>query len=114
MSTEICYSKGVILLHDNARPHSAVATVESVSSNLNFPTSLPPPHNPDLTPSDCQISGSLKEAFHELKYASDGRLKDAVGTWLQTQPKNVFVDGIRRYVKRYKLCVETKGVDLEK
>jgi histone-lysine N-methyltransferase SETMAR len=44
-------SKGVALLHDNARPHTAAHTVETLH-HLNFEVLEHPPYSPDLAHSD--------------------------------------------------------------
>jgi hypothetical protein len=45
-------SKGVALLHDNTRPHTAAHTVETLR-HLNSEVLEYPPYSPDLAPSDC-------------------------------------------------------------
>ena len=47
-------SKGIVLLHDNARPHTAVHTVETLQK-LKFEVLAHPPYSPDLAPSDCHL-----------------------------------------------------------
>ena len=51
-------SRGVILLHDNARPHSAAKTLET-HQDLHFEVLEHPPYGPDLDPSDFHLFGSL-------------------------------------------------------
>ena len=43
--------KGVVLLHDNACPHTAARTAEMLQK-LKFEVMAHPPYSPDLTPSD--------------------------------------------------------------
>jgi hypothetical protein len=40
------------------------------------------------------------------------RLKDAMHTWLRSQRKTFFADGIRKLVNCYKVCVEKSGLTL--
>jgi len=44
-------SKRVLLLHDNARPHTAANTVDTLRA-LKFEVLKHPPYSPDLAPSD--------------------------------------------------------------
>jgi histone-lysine N-methyltransferase SETMAR len=44
-------SKTVLLHHDDARPHAATATIETIQE-LNFELLPHPPYSPDLAQSD--------------------------------------------------------------
>jgi len=55
-------SKGIVLLHDNARPHIAAHTVETLQK-LMFVVLAHPLYSPDLAPSDCHLFGPLKVAL---------------------------------------------------
>jgi histone-lysine N-methyltransferase SETMAR len=44
-------SEGVLLLHDNARPHTATCTLETLRK-LKWEVMEHPAHSPDLAPSD--------------------------------------------------------------
>jgi histone-lysine N-methyltransferase SETMAR len=52
--------EGILLLHDNARPHTAACTVETLR-NLKWEVMEHPAHSPDLAPSDFYLFGLLKE-----------------------------------------------------
>jgi histone-lysine N-methyltransferase SETMAR len=55
-------STGILLQHDNPRPHttcSAVATIQ----DLSFECLPHLPYSPDLAPSDFHVFGPLKEAM---------------------------------------------------
>jgi histone-lysine N-methyltransferase SETMAR len=51
---------GVLLLHNNARPHSAAATVNLLNS-WGWEILPHPPHNPDLAPSDFYLFPEMKK-----------------------------------------------------
>jgi len=91
-------SKKVLLHYDNARPHKAAATVETVQQ-LGFKLLQHPPYSPDLVPRDYHIFGPLKEALRGRRFASDEGVKEAVHTWLQEQPKSFFSAGIQKLVE---------------
>jgi len=74
-------SKKVLLHHDNACPHTAAATVETVQQ-LSFELLRHPPYSPDLGPSDYHIFGPLKEALRGCRFTSDEEVKEAVHIWL--------------------------------
>jgi len=106
-------SKKVLLHHDNARPHTAAATVETVQQ-LGFELLQHPPYSPDLAPSDYHIFGPLKEALRGRRFASDEEVKEAVHTWLREQPKSFFSAGIQKLVERYNKCIVLQGDYVEK
>jgi hypothetical protein len=78
-NSESLLSKGGLLLHENARPHSAAATVE-VIRRLNFEFLPHDPNNPGLAPSGYHMFGPLKDALHGRRFASNDEVKDAVHT----------------------------------
>ena len=82
-------SKGVVLLHDNARPHTAAHTVETLCK-LKFEVMVQPPYSPDLAPSDYHLFGPLKEALRGRRFTSGQEVKEAVYAWLAAQPKPSF------------------------
>ena len=61
------HKKEVLLLHGNARPHTARQTKETTSV-LEFELLPHPPYNPDLTSSDFHLFGSLREAVRGRKF----------------------------------------------
>ena len=63
-------SKGVVLLHDNARPHIATHTAETLRK-LKFEIMTHPPYSPDLALSDYHLFGPLKEALSGRRFTSD-------------------------------------------
>jgi len=101
-------SKKVLLHHDNGRPCTAAATVETVQQ-LGFTLLQHPPYSPDLARSDYHIFGPLKEALHGRRFTSDEEVKEVVHTWLREQPKSFFSAGIQRLVERYNNALCCKG-----
>ncbi|PNF41325.1 hypothetical protein B7P43_G17042 [Cryptotermes secundus] len=55
-------TKGVLLLHDNAHPHTANKTNERLR-NFNWEVLEYPPYSPNLAPSDFHLFGPLKHHF---------------------------------------------------
>lgn len=106
-------SKGVVLLHDNARPHTAAHTVETLQK-LKFEVLAHPPYSPDLAPSDYHLFGPLKETLRGRRFTSDQEMKEAVHAWLAAQPKTFFSEGIKKLVQRWNKCVEKQGDYVEK
>jgi histone-lysine N-methyltransferase SETMAR len=53
-------SRGVLLLHDNARPHTARLSQERIAA-FGWQLLEHPPYSPDLAPSDFHLFGPLKK-----------------------------------------------------
>jgi len=77
---------GVCLLHDNARPHTATATVSTIEE-LRFECIPQPPCSPDLAPLDFHVFGPLKDALSGKQLRDDDEVRLAVHEWLRTRPK---------------------------
>ena len=105
-------SQKVLLHHDNARPHTAAATVETVQQ-LGSEFLQHPPYSLDLAPSNYHIFSPLKEVLCGRRFTSDEEVKEAVHTWLQEQPRN-FSAGIQKLVERYNKCIVLQGDYVEK
>ncbi|PNF25925.1 hypothetical protein B7P43_G10027 [Cryptotermes secundus] len=102
------YCRRVLLLHDNARPHTA-----ETLRKLKFDVMAHPPYSPDFAPTDYHLFGPLKEALRGRQFTSDQEVKEAVLAWLTAQPKT-FSEGIRKLVQRCTKCVEKRGDYVEK
>jgi hypothetical protein len=90
--------KCVVLLHDNALPHTAVHAAETIQK-LKFGVMAHPLYNSDLTPSDCHLFGPLKQALRGCQFTSDHDMKEAVHTWLTVQLKTLISKGIRNLLQ---------------
>jgi len=66
-----------VLLHDNARPHTASHTVETIN-HLGFEVLEHPAYSPDLTPSDYHLFGPLKNALQGHRFSTDKEVQEAV------------------------------------
>ena len=102
-------SKGIVLLHGNARPHIAAHTVETLQK-LMFVVLAHPPYSPDLAPSEYHLFGPPKVALKGCQFTSDQELKEAVHSWCTAQPKTFFCEGIKELVQRCKKCIEKQIV----
>ena len=79
-------STGVLLQHDNARPHTARSTVVTIQ-DLPFECLPHLPYSPNLAPSDFHVFGPLKQAMGGKSFRSDEEVQQAVHEWLRSQPK---------------------------
>ena len=100
--------RGLILHHDNARPHTAKVTTEYLErQNMKI---LPhPPYSPDLAPCDFWLFGNLKKSLRNRRFASEEELDDAVNEYLQSIQKNDWERVFHLWQDRYKRCIELQG-----
>jgi len=99
-------TNGILLYHDNARPHTAAATAQTIRK-LKFEFSP--------TQRTVQISPHLITVFSDWSKIRcvDACLQTVKGlrtrcTWLRAQPKTLFSDGIRMLVDRVTKCMEKR------
>ena len=88
-------SKEILLFHDNARPHTAAQTLETLKQ-LKWEAMEHPAYSPDLAPSDFHLFGPFKDALRGRRFSCDDDVKAAVHQWLCAQPKTFFSDGSKK------------------
>jgi histone-lysine N-methyltransferase SETMAR len=106
-------SSGVLLQHDNVRPHTACATAKKIT-DLHLECIPHPAYSPDLAPSDYRVFGPFKEALGGKKFSTDDEIKEAVHRWLRSQSEEFFSRRIQALVKRWHTCIERGGDYVEK
>jgi hypothetical protein len=80
-------SKRVLLLHNNAHPHTTAHTMDTVRA-LKFEVLKHLPYSPDLAPSDFHLFGPMKDHLRGQKFADDNEVMEAVQSWLKAMPEN--------------------------
>jgi histone-lysine N-methyltransferase SETMAR len=86
-----------LLLHDNARPHTARATIEALET-LKFEVLSHLAYSPDLAPSDFHFFPHLKRDLNGTHFTSDDEVKQAVASWIKQRTPECFTDGMRNLV----------------
>lgn len=106
-------SKGVRLLHDNARPHVARVTQELLKQ-FGWTVIPHPPYSPDLAPSDYHLFPNLKEHLGGQRFSSDEEVKEEVERYLNSLAVDWFDTGIQKLTQRLQKCVDVNGDYVEK
>jgi len=106
-------SATILLLHDNARPHSAAQTQDLITS-FTWEQMDHPPSSPDLAPSDYHFFLHLKKFLDGKRFDDDDNLKDAVQKWLTSQAAAFYEEDIQNLVPRYDKCLSNGGEYVEK
>jgi len=94
----VCRVRGstlwILLLRDNARPHTARATIDALET-LKFEVLSHPPYSPDFAPSDFHFFLHLKRDLKGTHFNSDDEVKEAVMSWIKLRTPEFFTDGMR-------------------
>lgn len=106
-------SKGIVLLHDNARPHTAGIS-QAMIRQFGWEQFDHPPYSPDLAPSDYHLFLHLKGELGGTRFGSDEEVKNAVKSWLSSLAGSFYVEGIDKLVTRYDKCLNIGGNYVEK
>ncbi|KAJ4436885.1 hypothetical protein ANN_17017 [Periplaneta americana] len=99
---------GVVLLHDNARPHTARDT-QNLISKFGWKQIYHPPYSPDLDLSGFHLFLHLKKFL-----GGDDEVKTAVREWFALQVGEFYNEGIERLVPRLNKCLNNGGDYVEK
>jgi len=103
----------ILLLHDNARPYTARATIDALET-LKFEVPSHPSYSPDLVPSDFHFIPHLKRDLKGTHFTSVDEVKQAVTSWIKQRAAEFFIDGMRKLVLRWEKCIERQGDYVEK
>lgn len=106
-------SDGIILLHDNATPHTASCTRHWLD-RYNWEVLDHPSYSPDLAPSDFHLLGPLKRHLSGQHFQADSEIREAVKTWLSTRVPEFYAEGINALVHRWDTCLNKNGDYVEK
>ena len=105
---------GVVLLHDNARPHTARRTA-AVLTEFGWELFPHPPYSPDLAPSDFHVFLHLKKFLSSgERFHNDEELKTSVTRWFNSQAAEFYDTGIQKLIPRYDKCLNSGGGYVEK
>jgi len=85
---------GVVLLHGNARPHTATCT-QALLQKFCWDLFDHPPYSPDLAPSDFHLFSRMKVWLGTqcLCVKTNEELMDGVKDWLSSQPATFYFAG---------------------
>ena len=98
----------ILLQHDNAKPHTTVATADA-TAHLGFTVLPHPVYNPDLGPRDFRLLPKLKEDFRSQNFRSDEEVNAAVHQWF-LWGGGLFKDKIQKLVKCWRKCIESEEI----
>jgi histone-lysine N-methyltransferase SETMAR len=92
-------SRDVVMLHDNARPHTVAATQDLIAT-FGWKQFNHPPYSPDLAPSDFRVFLHPKTFLGGQRFHNDSEVKEAVKTWFASQAASFYDTGVQKLVPR--------------
>ena len=101
--------RGVCLLHDNARPHSAHVT----TALLGYSSGIQP-YSPGLAPGDFHLFLQLKKHLAGKRFDNEDEVQEEVMTWFKEQAAHFYVLGTQTLVPRLNKCLDNAGDCVEK
>ena len=99
-------SRGVVLTHDNACPHTA-ATTQNLITTFGWEQFDHPPYSPDLAPSDFHLFLHLKSFLAGRRFQD--KVKETVTMCFASQAASFYDEGIQKLVQRYDKCLNNGG-----
>lgn len=100
--------RGVMLQHDNAKPHTAKKTQEKIR-DLQWEVLPHPPYSPDCAPSDYHLFRSLQNFLAGKKFDSLDDVKTVLKGYFASKSGSFYKEGIEKLVSRWERVVENDG-----
>lgn len=98
----------VHLLHDNARPHTALLTRQKICE-LGWHPVPHPPYSPDIAPCDYYLFRPLKHFLSGQTFNSYDALKMAINSFFESQLPAFWRDGIQMLPDRWAKVIDLNG-----
>jgi histone-lysine N-methyltransferase SETMAR len=100
--------RGVVLLHDNAKPHTAKITMAKIKE-LDWEVLPHPAYSPDLAPSDYHLFRSLQHHTNGRKYENNDLLKTDLADFFHSKSVDFYERGIKKLPLRWTNVVDKEG-----
>ncbi|GFV77139.1 mariner Mos1 transposase [Trichonephila clavipes] len=101
-------SKGVFLLHNNARPRTCRTTRE-LTESFDREVLNHAPYSPNPSPSDFHLFRYLKHSIGRKRFSDNEKVKADVNSWLSDKAADFFEEGFYLLVLRYDKCINKLG-----
>ncbi|UYV68499.1 hypothetical protein LAZ67_5004507 [Cordylochernes scorpioides] len=99
---------GLLFHHDNARPHTAKHTMETLRT-LGWEVLVHPAYSPDLAPCYFHLYAHPKAALGGQRFSTNLKVEKFSQDWCRKHPQIFFCQGFDKLVKRWNICIEKDG-----
>lgn len=100
--------KGVVLLQDNARPHTAKVTRQKIHS-LSWEILPHPPYSPDISPTDYHLFRSLDNPMGNKCFENRQELENDLQQFFSSKDTSFYRDGIYHLLNRWQKVIDSDG-----
>jgi hypothetical protein len=104
--------KGTVFLQNNDAPHK-LAIMHQKLTDLHFEVLKHLAYSPNLAPSDYCLFANLKKHLKRRNFLSIEEATLAADWWFAAQPKEFFLDGLKKLEQQSHKCVELRGEFLQ-
>jgi hypothetical protein len=101
-------SQGVVMIHDNARPHTAAA-MQHLIVTFAWEQFDHPSYSPDIVPSDFYLFLHLKSFLADQQFHKANEVKEAITTCFASQVASFYDEGTQKLVQLYDKCLNNGG-----
>ena len=98
----------VLLLQDNAKPHTAKLTQHKISA-LGWEALPHPPYSPDIAPSDYHLFRSLEHFLRGKQFTEVEQVKTAVEEFFASKDQAFYKRGIELLAERWSKVIDANG-----
>ncbi|CAK9801295.1 Mariner Mos1 transposase [Anthophora quadrimaculata] len=98
----------LILLHDNARPHTAAGTKEVIFS-LGWELLPHAAYSPDMAPSDYHLFRSLQHHLTDTEFKTIEDVQKHLDQYIASKPPSFYREGIRNLPNKWRKVIESNG-----
>lgn len=101
-------TRSVILLHDNARPHTAKTTVDLITS-FGWEVLPHAAYSPDMAPSDYYLFRSLQHHLADSQFKKIEDVQKSISNYIESKSPSFFRTGIRQLPEKWLQCIDNNG-----
>ena len=105
---ELVNRKGVIFHHDNATPHTSLATRQKLL-RLGWKVMLHPPYSPDLAPSDYYLFRLLQNSSNGKTFNDDEAVESHLVQFFADKDQKFYERGIMKLSERWQKVIKQNG-----
>lgn len=103
--------KGVVFLHDNARPHTSLMTRQKMRE-LGWEVLMHPPYSPDIAPTDYHLFRALQKSLDSVKLKTCEDCENHLQQFFASKSQNFYSAGIMALPEKWGKVIDQNGTYL--